>query len=82
MYSSKPISITPDELWVFLDFGDAVAACRVAVTVKGSFLALPPEQFLCEAILPISRITGEPVDGLSWAHINDVAAYPNLFPVE
>ncbi|MGW4830352.1 hypothetical protein ACWEOG_22390 [Amycolatopsis japonica] len=79
---SMPIAITPDQVWIFVQCGDAVISCaRLATYLEVPEVVAFPEEFTAtNTIVPISKLTGEPMHSLRWATVADLADHPCRFP--
>jgi hypothetical protein len=79
---SMPVSLGPDELWIFVQYGALqVGLARLATHVEHlAVVAFPVEFVDTTAIVPVSRITGDPMNGLRWATVADLSDYPTRFP--
>jgi hypothetical protein len=86
MTATLPLAIGPGALWVLVTYTDphsgeqlGTDAFRLAHNPdSGSYCTCPPECFDTEAIVPVSRLTTEPLDGYRWATVTDTEfhAYP------
>lgn len=82
MNITMPISLGPDEVWLFVepdcDCGQCVNAARIAFT-GWRFIALPTEVFNTEGLFPSYRNDDEEIAGLTWATTTDITANLHIF---
>ncbi len=84
MTTTAPLALGADRLWVLVTYRHAGSeigtdAFRLAINPdSGCYCTCPPECFHTDALLPISRLTAEPLDGYRWATVTDTEqhAYP------
>lgn len=86
MTTTLPLAVKPDHLWVLVTYTDPATgeqlgtdAFRLAIDpVTGRYCTCPPECFDIDALLPVSRLTREPLGGYRWATVSDTEhrAYP------
>lgn len=84
--TTLPLALGPEQLWVLVTYTDpdsgeqlGTDAFRLAIDPNsGGYCTCPPECFTTEALLPVSRLTREPLAGYRWATVSDTEqhAYP------
>lgn len=81
MWTTKPLAVTHDEIWIFVYYSDTeqVDACRMAVDPGGKdYVLFPADEFPTEAVMPTCG-HGEVYSGFRWATKSDLIASP-LYP--
>ena len=79
---SMPIALAPDQVWIFVQCGDVNVTCARLAThlVVPEVVAFPEDFTATNTIVPVSKLTGEPMHNLRWATVADLDDYPSRFP--
>lgn len=78
MWTTKPLAVTHDEIWIFVHYSDTnqVDACRMAVDSGGrDYVLFPTDEFPTDAVMPTCE-HGDAYFGLRWATTSDLTTSP------